>query len=49
MRWWVLPPEVVKGEGGAKTEVGVCMGVFWEEDGAVAGMVGCLAVGTSPV
>ncbi len=48
MRWWLLAPDAGNGEGGANTEVGVCMGVFWDEGGAVAGTVGCLAVGTSP-
>lgn len=38
-----------KGDGGAMVDVGVCMGVFCEEDTAVLLRVGCLAVGISPV
>jgi len=41
VRWW----DDGKGEGGAMA-VGVAMGVVWDE---VVDMIGCLAVGTSPL
>lgn len=44
VRWW---PER-KGDGGAMAEVGVGSGVLWAEAVALL-MVGCLAVGVSPV
>lgn len=46
VRWWLL---LGKGDGGAITEVGVCIGVFCDEETAVLLIVGCFAVGTSPV
>lgn len=44
VRWWVCEDEG-KGDGGA-IEVGVARGVFWEE---AVGIMGCFAVGTSPL
>jgi len=41
VRWWLCG----NGDGGA-IEVGVAIGVFWEDETAV--MDGCFAVGTSP-
>jgi len=42
----VLPPDGGNGDGGAKIEVGVCIGVFWVEEAAVAVERGCLVVVT---
>jgi hypothetical protein len=44
--WFDAP--VGKGDGGA-IEVGVAIGVFCDDETAVLLIMGCLAVGTSPV
>jgi hypothetical protein len=45
VRWWC--PPAGNGDGGA-IDVGVAIGVFWEEEWAVLVIIGCLAVGVSP-
>ena len=48
-RWRCCEPW--NGEGGANTDVGVAIGVFWDDEDPMAGIGtdGCLADGTSPL